>query len=102
MVKDINELDVYPWTGHAGMVGNQHYPWQDRGTILSYCGTVEGQAEERYRRFVREGVARGRRTDLTGGGLVRSQGGWAEVVWMNGQQRAFRRNRPGRDGGKEE
>jgi putative transposase len=78
----MNELDVYPWTGHAGIVGNQHHPWQDRDTILSYFGRVEGEAKERYRRFVEEGIALGRRPDLTGGGLLRSQGGWAEVVSM--------------------
>jgi len=79
-VKDIDELDTYPWTGHAVLMGKELRPWQDRDAILSLFGNVEGEAKKRYRRFVEEGVAMGKRHDLTGGGLLRSQGGWAEVV----------------------
>jgi len=33
-----------------------------------------------YRRFVGEGMAEGRNPMLVGGGLIRSQGGWSQVV----------------------
>jgi hypothetical protein len=80
IVKDMNELDVYPWTGHAVIMGKECRPWQDRDAILALFGKVEGQARKRYRQFVEDGLAMGKRADLTGGGLLRSQGGWAEVV----------------------
>jgi putative transposase len=32
-----------------------------------------------YSRFVRSGIEQGWRPDLTGGGLLRSQGGWTGV-----------------------
>ena len=32
-----------------------------------------------YRNFVEKGIAMGKRDDLTGGGLIRSAGGWAAV-----------------------
>ncbi len=35
-----------------------------------------GDAKRSYRRFVEEGAGQGHRSDLTGGGLIRSQGGW--------------------------
>jgi len=82
IVKDMNELDVYPWTGHAVIMGKECRPWQDRDAILALFGKVEGQARKRYRQFVEDGLAMGKRADLTGGGLLRSQGGWAEVVSM--------------------
>jgi hypothetical protein len=94
IVKDMDALDVYPWTGHAVIIGNQHYPWRDRDTVLSCFSKTEGEARERYHRFVEEGIARGKRTDLTGGGLLRSQGGWAEVVSMR------RRNVPAASDGR--
>jgi len=31
----------------------------------------------RYRAFVEKGISQGRRSDLVGGGLIRSSGGWA-------------------------
>jgi putative transposase len=37
-------------------------------------------ARRRYRAFVKKGIPEGRRSDLTGGGLIRSSGGWAAVV----------------------
>jgi hypothetical protein len=36
-------------------------------------------ARQAYRAFVEEGIAGGRRADLTGGGLLRSAGGWEGV-----------------------
>jgi putative transposase len=82
IVKDMNELDVYPFTGHASIMGKEHRPWQDRDAILFRFGTTERKAKELYRRFVEEGIAMGKRPELTGGGLLRSQGGWANVVSM--------------------
>jgi hypothetical protein len=76
----MNELDVYQWIGHAVIMGKERRPWQNRDAIFALFGKVEGQARKRYRRFVEDGLAMGKRADLTGGGLLRSQGGWAEVV----------------------
>ena len=36
-------------------------------------------ARRRYQAFVEKGISEGRRSDLTGGGLIRSSGGWAAV-----------------------
>jgi hypothetical protein len=54
--------------------------WQDTTTILSSFGRSRRQARERYEEFVREGLAQGKRPELVGGGLVRSLGGWAQVL----------------------
>ena len=34
----------------------------------------------RYKAFVAEGISRGRRPELVGGGLIRSLGGWSQVL----------------------
>ncbi|HQI73713.1 MAG: hypothetical protein QUS13_02960 [Smithella sp.] len=36
-------------------------------------------ARSEYSRFVRSGIERGRRPDLTGGGLLQSHGGWTDI-----------------------
>ena len=33
-----------------------------------------------YNRFVEQGITQGKRTELVGGGLIRSLGGWSQVV----------------------
>jgi hypothetical protein len=39
-------------------------------------GNTLGAARRRYRKYVQEGLPRGRRPDMVGGGLLRSVGGW--------------------------
>jgi hypothetical protein len=53
--------------------------WQDVDTVLGYFGRREKAARRNYRRYVEQGILRGRRPDLVGGGLIRSLGGWEGV-----------------------
>jgi hypothetical protein len=47
---------------------------------LSWFGRREREATKAYRRYIEEGIEDGRRPDLVGGGLIRSLGGWSQVV----------------------
>jgi hypothetical protein len=50
-----------------------------------YCGQTSNwvkQARSRYHDFIKEGVSMGKRPELTGGGLVRSVGGWSNLIEM--------------------
>jgi len=42
--------------------------------------TPSGPVKVFYRRYVAEGLEDGRRPELVGGGLIRSLGGWSQVV----------------------
>ncbi|MBW1796580.1 MAG: hypothetical protein JRJ38_19560 [Deltaproteobacteria bacterium] len=53
--------------------------WQDTDKVLGMFGDKAGPARRAYRAFVEKGITHGKRSDLTGGGLVRSAGGWAAV-----------------------
>lgn len=79
LVKDMGNLGRYPFCGHGVVMGKHHRPWQDIDTVLAYFGKQQGPARRSYRAFVSKGIGLGRRPDLTGGGLVRSSGGWASV-----------------------
>ncbi|UCF72437.1 MAG: transposase [Deltaproteobacteria bacterium] len=82
MVKDMSALGRYPWTGHSVLVGKVKRVWQDTVTVLSYFGTRSKEAMLHYESFVRDGISQGRRPDLVGGGLIRTLGGWAQVLSM--------------------
>jgi len=79
MLSTLERLDAYPWTGHSALLGRVPRPWQAVGEVLGCFGPRLRHARHRYREFVAEGIAHGRRGDLQGGGLRRSAGGW-EVV----------------------
>jgi len=80
MVKTMGALDRYRWCGHSVLMGRYTLACQERDYILGYFAKREHTARKRYREFVLAGVSQGMRTDLTGGGLIRSLGGWSEVV----------------------
>ncbi len=79
VVADLEELSHYQWVGHSAIMGRVRREWQDIDTVLGYFGRGR-KAVEKYEQFVREGVLQGRRSELLGGGLIRSLGGWSQVL----------------------
>jgi len=73
LVPDVTALAMYPWCGHSVLLGNQAIPGQVVDELLARFDTSLGKARKRYLGFVMDGVLRGRRDDLVGGGLRRSK-----------------------------
>ena len=82
IIQTMEELDRYPWTGHRAIIGKADHPWMDIDACLGEFGGTRKKAILEYRRFVREGIKEGKNPALTGGGLIRSQGGWSQVMAM--------------------
>ncbi|MFH0813062.1 MAG: transposase [Pseudomonadota bacterium] len=80
VVKNVEELDRYPWSGHSVLVGRQKTDWQEVEYVLSYFKKEKSRAIRAYRKFMVEGKEQGRRPELVGGGLIRSLGGWSQVM----------------------
>jgi putative transposase len=76
LVADMDGLDKYPYAGHAVLTGKSNCEWQNAEYVLGHFGKNISRARKLYKEFVRDGLAMGRRPDLTGGGLIRSLGGW--------------------------
>lgn len=82
VIDSIYKLERYRWCGHSVILGKQKNDWQDREYVLKWFGKRIGDARRAYRKFVENGVEQGHRSDLIGGGLIRSQGGWVAVKDM--------------------
>ncbi len=76
LVADMKSLRGYPYCGHSRLMGKIKSGFQDTEKVLSMFGQTRREARKRYRDFVTEGLAVGKRPELTGGGLIRSAGGW--------------------------
>ena len=85
IVKDIAGLNRSPWSGHSALLGNKKREWQNTEHVLSYFGNKK-ESKKNYIKYVKEGIAAGRRPELVGGGLVRSMGGWSEVLAMRSRK----------------
>ena len=79
MVSSLSELNKYAYSGHSALMGRKKRPWQDVNYVLSYFGKRPDRARKEYYSYVEAGLEQGRRIELTGGGLIRSLGGWKEV-----------------------
>jgi REP element-mobilizing transposase RayT len=79
LVSDIQKLDKYPFSGHSAIMGKQDRNWQDTGYVLKLFAQKKSTARRRYKIHLAKGIAMGDRPDLTGGGLVRSSGGWSMI-----------------------
>ncbi len=82
LVNGIGALDKYPYSGHSTLMGMVKNEWQDTEYVLGWFGKGVKQARSRYHYFIKEGVSMGKRPELTGGGLVRSVGGWLNLMEM--------------------
>ena len=96
LVENLKALDKYLWTGHNVLLGNnknslvpeippvieedKYLAEKTVEDVLRYFGENLTEARRRYRQFVEKGIKHGRRTDLQGGGLVRSAGGDTSVL----------------------
>ena len=89
LVADLEGLDGYSYCGHSVLMGKKKREWQDAKYVLGYFGKRLYEARKIYRSYVKEGISKGRRPELVGGGLIRSLGGWDEIKKMRlaGQDR---------------
>ena len=79
LVTDIDKLDRYPFSGHGVILGKKKNDWQETAYVLNLFGDQKTEARRRYKAYASEGIEMGKRPDLTGGGLVRSSGGWSVI-----------------------
>ncbi len=80
LVTDIKALDKYPFCGHSVIMGKKKKGWQDDAYVLKLFHNKRSIARHRYKKFVQKGIIEGKCPDLTGGGLMRSSGGWAVIM----------------------
>ena len=80
LVKNLEELERYQWCGHSAIIATVKREWQDTETVLAYFGKRRKRAIEKYEHFIGEGIEAGSRPELVGGGLIRSLGGWSQVL----------------------
>ena len=80
LVPDLKALHDYPWTGHAALMDRITRSWQETDIVWSYFSNRRPKAIKQYEKFIQAGIAQGQRPELTGGGLIRSQGGWSQVL----------------------
>ncbi len=76
LVADMKSLDGYPYCGHSPLMGKTKSGFQDTEKVLSMFGKTRREARKRYKAYVTKGLPAGKRPELTGGGLIRSSGGW--------------------------
>jgi REP element-mobilizing transposase RayT len=68
LVKTVDELERYAWSGHAVLMGEGALPGQATVEVLGRFGTSISTSRRRYRTFVEDGISMGSRSDLASPG----------------------------------
>ena len=71
MVKDLRELDRYPWSGHSAIMGLNKNDWQEVEEVLFFFSDKIGKARRGYRLYVEQGISPGATAGLTEGWAAR-------------------------------
>ncbi|RPJ37514.1 MAG: hypothetical protein EHM27_12970 [Deltaproteobacteria bacterium] len=82
IVRNLEELNKYKWSGHSVLVGKSPIVWQEKDYVLMRFGDNSRKAILNYLRYMGEGKAQEHRPELVGGGFIRSLGGWSRVVTL--------------------
>jgi len=78
LVSNLTELDRYPWSGQAVLMGNRTMDGQVTAEVLARFGKGKVRSTRAYQEFIADGVGAGHRDELVGGGLNRSLQGSEE------------------------
>lgn len=76
LVATLPELDRYPYTGHAALLGHVNRSWQATHAVLEQFSSDAATARSAYHEFVASGIDGGANGNVSGVGLVRANGGW--------------------------
>jgi len=79
LVENYSRLCRNEYCGHGFILGNIENDWQDVDYVLGSFSRKGKMARGLYKGYVFEGIEKGRRPELVGGGLIRSMGGWSEA-----------------------
>lgn len=82
LVLEPKELSKYSYSGHSVLLGRVKADFQDVDYVLGQFGRKVGAARRNYRNYVYKRAFKGGRSELEGGGLLRSSGGWRAVRSM--------------------
>ena len=79
IVADVADLKIFAYTGYSALMGKRLRPWQDTAYVLGIFGRRVSEARRNLENHVCKWLVKGRCPELTGGGLIRSAGGWRAV-----------------------
>lgn len=89
VVKDLNGLATYRYSGHSVILGRRQYEAQEVGEVLQRFSDKRKTAIAGYGSFMTAGLNQGRREELRGGGLIRSIGGIAALMTRGADEPAL-------------
>lgn len=87
IVRNLEELERYPYTGHSVILGKREYASQDVESVLERFSESRRAAISGYTDFMAAGCDQGRREELRGGGLIRSMRGLTAILSQSPEER---------------
>lgn len=80
IVKNPGELTRYKWSGHGALAGKCACDFIEKDSVWRHFGKNRREAVSRYEVFVKERAGKYKGGEYSGGGLIKSIGGLANVL----------------------
>jgi len=84
LINTLDELDDYQYCGNSFLLNSNPIPRQETNEVLEHFAKNSIVAKQKYKGYLLDALNCDESSDLSGGGLVRSSGGWEQIK----QQRA--------------
>ena len=79
LINTLEELDDYQYCGHSFLLNSKPLAWQETNEVLEHFVKNSVVAKQKYRGYLLDALSCDETSDLSGGGLVRSSGGWEQI-----------------------
>ena len=87
LVESVDTLSVFPWSGHAVLMGQRKYASQDVDSVLRRFASKAGTGRKALVEFMKMDEAQKEKKTFEGGGLRRSAGGTKKLLAAGGKER---------------
>jgi REP element-mobilizing transposase RayT len=89
IVKNLKELKDYAWCGHGALCAGKDDEIINIREVLQHFGPNKLKARLAYEKFIGERADRFKRSEYSGGGLLRSMGGLANIARKADEREMF-------------
>jgi len=87
IVKNLACLELYPWTGHQGLVSAQSYEWHDTETVLQVFANDPDLAVKKYLEFICVQLTQEQVSEIKHGTMVKLKNGrWGRACSLTRNQ----------------
>lgn len=88
LVKNLDELRLFPWCGHAGLLGDNAFKWQDRNSVWQNFDTDVERSVQAYLELMQSDLSDEEMSNSRYGIIMKAkEGDWRRIASMSEKEK---------------